>query len=83
MIKYCANVTRQTAFHASFTNATAADTAVLQVSRGTSIVSYASHSAQTIMLNSIDTALGIHPISSFPVEVSCVYVREYPATFDR
>lgn len=63
----------QTAFHASFNNAATADTAVLKVSRGTSVVRTTSRE-EMFLLKFVDPAVGVRHVSALSVEVACVYV---------
>lgn len=83
LVSYFANFTRQTAFHASFTDSVTADSAVLHVSRGTSVVSLGFQGDWTPMLIQLDTAPGLRIVPSFPIEISCVHVRKYTATRHR
>ena len=62
-----------TAFHASFSNGDVADRVVLKVSRGTSVVSVF-NTSQKLSLTLTGPSLCLRPLSSFPAQVTCVYV---------
>ena len=73
----------QTAFHASFTDSATADKAVLQISRGTSIVSFQIASDAARPLTVKDSASGVCAVPAFSNEIARVHVSKYTTACNR
>jgi hypothetical protein len=73
------DVQDQTAFHASFSDTTLADVAVLQVSRGSSIVSL-QRSNERVAIDQLDTITGICALPLVPTQITFIHVPEHPST---